>query len=199
MRLVSVLAVLLAVPAVADEPSFDCARAASAAEELVCADPELAEADRRLAAVYERSSEAVAALDEGAMAIGAGLKATQRGWVTGRDECWKADDLRACVLRAYLAREADLVATWMLEEPVAEAAWTCGGNPANEVFVTYFDTPLPGIRVEYGDSVRTMQLSPAASGSRYDGEFGRYFWEHQGEAMFVWEEGTEQTCTLVAG
>ena len=123
----------------------------------------------------------------------------QRGWIKGRDECWKESDERACVETAYLTREAELVATWMLEDPVAEAAWTCGGNPANAAFVMYFDTALPAVRVEYGDGIEAMWQTPTASGTRYDGTFGRYFWEHQGEATFVWEQGTEQTCERTAG
>lgn len=200
MRLFWVLTLALATPVLAEEgPSFDCAKAESSAEELVCSDPNLAVADRELAETYGLALAAARNLDAGAEEAEATLRATQRGWIGGRDECWKADDLKACVGRAYLSRRAELVALWMLEEPMAEAAWRCGDNPANEVYVVYFDTVLPGIRVEYGDGIEAMQLTPTASGTRYDGTFGRFFWEKDGEATFAWTEGDEQTCTLVAG
>lgn len=180
-------------------PAFDCSKAESSAEELVCADADLAAADRRLADVYGRALAVVRGLGFGAAEAEDTLKATQRGWIGGRDDCWKAEELRDCVERAYLSREAELVALWMLQEPIAKASWVCGGNPANEVFVMYFDTPLPGIRVEYGDGIEAMQLSPTGSGTRYDGWFGRYFWEKGTEATFVWQEGTEQNCVRAAG
>lgn len=191
---------LLSGPAIAqDGPSFECAKAEGAAEELVCSDTELAALDRRLSEVYAAALEAAGGLDAGADEAVSTLKAMQRGWIGGRNECWKADDLAACVGDAYLRRTTELVALWMLEEPFAEAAWRCEGNPANEVYVMYFGGDLPGIRVEYGDGIEAMTLSPAASGSRYDGSFGRYFWENSGEAVFVWDQGTEQSCVLVAG
>lgn len=200
LKVFYILALAATGPTFAQEgPAFDCAKAESDAETLVCADPDLAAIDRRLADVYARALDVASGLDAGAAEAEAELKATQRGWIKGRDECWKADELRTCVEAAYLMREAELVATWMLEEPMTEAAWTCGGNPSNVVFVTYYDTPLPGIRVEYGDGVKAMTLARTASGSRYDGPFGSFLWEHQGEVRFAWEEGAEQTCTLSAG
>ena len=190
----------LAHPAVAaDGPSFDCAKAGSSAEEVVCSDPELSALDVELADTYGAALAAADGLDAGAEEAVATLKATQRGWIKGRDECWKAEDLRACVETAYLQRSAELVVTWMLREPYTEAAWRCDDNPANEVYVMYFDTRLPAIRIEYGDGVEAMTASPTASGTRYDGSLGRFFWEKSGMALFAWVEGDEQECVLVAG
>jgi uncharacterized protein YecT (DUF1311 family) len=200
MRIFPILLFFAGLPATAqDGPSFDCAGASGNAETLVCSDAELAALDRRLAEVYGMALSAAEGLDAGSAEASATLKAMQRGWIAGRDECWKADDARACVAAAYLQREAELVATWILREPYTEAAWICGGNPANEVFVMYFETELPSIRVEYGDGVAPMWQVRAASGARYDGPFGLMFWEHQGAASFVWKDGVEQRCALVAG
>lgn len=191
------------MPALAqDTPSFDCAKAESSAEELVCGDPDLAEIDRRLAVVFGEAVAAAEGLDAGAaeaVAV-AELKAVQRGWIKGRDDCWKADDLRSCVEHAYLDREAELVALWMLKEPFAVTFWTCGGNPANEVAVMFFDTALPAARVEYGDGVAAMRLARSGSGAKYEGDYGRSFWEHQGEARFLWDQkAPEQSCVRKEG
>lgn len=200
MRILLALTLVFLFPALSEaEPSFDCGKAESAAEELVCSDAGLANLDGRLAAVFEAALATASGLDAGRDEAVTALKAMQRGWIKGRDECWKVDDLAACVEAAYLTREAELVATWMLREPYTEAAWQCGGNPANEVHVMYFDTELPAIRVEYGDGVEAMWATPSGSGARYDGAFGRMFWEKGGEATFVWDPGTEQTCALIAG
>jgi uncharacterized protein YecT (DUF1311 family) len=171
------VAILIAAPALADAaPSFDCSKAQSAAEKLICQDPELAILDRRVSDRYAAALAAARALDAGAEEAERTLRARQRGWVSGRDDCWKADDLRACVEAAYLRREGDLVAEWLLEAPTATAVWICGGNPADEVITLFFDTTLPSIRFERGDTVDTGSLTRTASGSRYEGSFGRSIW-----------------------
>ena len=37
-----------------------------------------------------------------------GLKTGQRGWVTGRDDCSKSDDMRGCVDSEYRSRINEL-------------------------------------------------------------------------------------------
>jgi uncharacterized protein len=192
-------AMLLAAPALAqDGPSFDCGGARGAAETLVCADPELAALDRAVAGRYRAALAAVRALDAGAAAAEDALKTIQRGWLGGRDECWKAADPRGCVASAYLRREAELVATYMLELPSSSATWTCGGNPANEVVTLFFATPLPSVRFERGDSIDAGVQVRTASGARYDGSFGRWIWI-KGETATYREpdpDGTEYGCAL---
>jgi uncharacterized protein YecT (DUF1311 family) len=185
----------LAGPAVAqDGPSFDCAKAESSAEKLVCSDAALTILDRRLADRYAAALKVAGGLDAGAAEAEGELKAYQRGWVKGRDECWKEADVRACVQQTYLRREGELVASWLLEPAQATARWMCDGNPANEIVTTFFATELPSVRIEYGDSVDTGSLTPAASGARYEASFGRWFWEKGDTAMATMSEGTEMSC-----
>jgi uncharacterized protein len=186
---------LLAGAAAAEGPSFDCAKAGSEAEKAVCAESALAKLDRRLAERYRAALAAAEGLDAGSAEATQALKATQRGWIKGRDECWKAENLKACVRDAYQIREAELVSKWMLQEPMATRFYACEGNPANEVAVMFFDTELPAIRLEYGDGIRSGWLVPAGSGSKYATPFGGMFWEKGDEALFVWTEGQEMTCT----
>lgn len=192
---------LIASSAFADQsPSFDCARAASSAETLVCNDAELAKLDRELA---DHFAQALAAAKEGEAAGGqsvAELRAYQRGWIKGRDDCWKAQDLRECVEASYRMRDAELVATWMLEEPINTVTWICDGDPANQVTTMFFDTDLPSVRFERGDSIDVGYLVRTGSGSRYDGSFGRYIWIKGDEATYrdPGGEGEEYTCELAA-
>lgn len=192
MKYLALMLCTLAAPVLAQQgPSFDCTKAGSGAEELVCADAELARLDRLVAKRY------AAALDRAGDAAGE-LRAYQRGWIKGRDECWKADDQRECVAAAYLRREAELVATWMLEAPGKTVFWACDGNPANEVVTMFFDTEAPSVRFERGDSVDVGVQSRTASGARYDGSFGRYIWMKGNEATYREPDpdGREYQCVL---
>ena len=194
----ALFAVLLAGPAWAQEgPSYDCSKAESSAEELVCADAELAALDRRVADRYAASLEVIRGLDTGAAEAEGDLRATQRGWIGGRDECWKAEDLRDCVLWSYQRREAELVTRWMLEEPVNTAEYMCEDN--SSFFVMVYETELPSIRIERGDTISTATLSPTGSGARYDGDFGEFLWMQGDEATYrsADPEGAETTCTVM--
>lgn len=83
-------------------PSFDCAKATHEVELLICKDGELAELDHSLNSLYHTVLKNTPAGEQ------AGLKAEQRGWVKGRDDCWKASDMRGCVADEYRARIAVL-------------------------------------------------------------------------------------------
>ncbi len=183
----------------ADSPSFDCAKSESATEKLVCEDAELARLDRLLAERYRQAIAAARALDVGADDAEKELRAMQRGWIKGRDDCWKAVDVRECVELLYLQREQVLVALWMLEEPTATASWACEGNEANEILTQFFDTELPSVRFERGDTVDTGSLVRTASGSRYEGSFGRSIWIKGDSALYreADPDGRTLRCTLL--
>jgi uncharacterized protein len=95
----------------AAKPSFDCAKARpGSSEALICADPALAALDRQLADVY------AAARKKAANEKPPVLQAEQRGWVKGRDDCWKAQQggQAACIRGAYVDRIVELQARYRL-------------------------------------------------------------------------------------
>jgi uncharacterized protein len=159
----------------------------------VCRDPELAALDRRLAEVFGLAMENLSAAPNAREEI-ATFRAYQRGWISGRDDCWKAEDLRACVRDAYRVRIASLEAEFRLVEPEGTVFWACEGNQANEFVTTLFPTDPPSTRVERGDGTETFFLVPAASGARYEGPFGRSFWMKGDSALVVWPEGSSWRC-----
>ena len=173
----------------ADGPSLDCAAVQSGSvEALVCQDSELSALDLGLAEVYGQ------ALEKAAGEHPPVLKAEQRGWIKGRDECWKVDDRRQCVEQAYVTRIAELQARYRLVTGTGPFAYACDGNPANEVVVTFFPTDPPTLIAERGDSVSLMYLEPSGSGARYEGR-NESFWEHHGEATITWGYGApEMRC-----
>ena len=182
-----------AATALAEGPSFDCAKVvAGSIEELVCKEPALSALDRKLAGVYAAAS--AKAVDEKPPV----LAAEQRGWVKGRDECWKSDDRTRCVEQEYERRIAELQAKYRLVPGTGPVAYGCDGNPANEVVVTFFPTDPPTLIAERGDGVSLMYLQRSGSGARYAGR-NETFWEHQGAATITWGYGApELHCTKKA-
>lgn len=86
----------------AAEPSFDCTKATHDVETLICNDAGLAELDQSLAELYATVLKHTPDAKKGM------LKAEQRGWVKGRNDYWKASDIRSCVAGAYRARINEL-------------------------------------------------------------------------------------------
>lgn len=172
-------------------PTFDCRKVEpGSTEAMICGDAELAALDRRLAGVY--SAATARAKNEHPPV----LRAEQRGWVKGRNDCWKSGDQRGCVRDEYVRRIAELQARYRLVPSRGPFAFACDGNPANEVVVTYFATEPSTMIAERGDSVALMFQQPAASGAKYQGR-NETFWEHQGLASITWGYAApEMRCSL---
>jgi uncharacterized protein len=169
--------------AAAQGPSFSCDKVrAGSIEEMVCKDSALADLDRKLAQVY------AAALKKAANEHPPVLKATQRGWIKGRDDCWKSDDKRTCVDSEYRHRIAELQALYRLLPGTGPVTYACEdkkGGTTYYVTVMFFPTDPPTLYAERGDSVSLMFLERSGSGSKYQGR-NESFWEHHGEAMVTW-------------
>lgn len=168
-------------------PSFDCANAANEIEKLVCADPELAAVDVRLAAVYDKELNRPETVKPA-------MAATQRGWVKGRDDCWKEEDKRRCVLEAYWTRLAELQINSPETTTPTPLEMRCDDNsqPVSASFYNGFDPPALVLTV--GNDQAILFSEPSASGSKY-GRSGAEFWEHQGEAKIDFY-GNKLTCRV---
>lgn len=172
-------------------PAFDCRPAKPGSiEAMICGDAELSALDRTLAGVY------AAATTKAKNEHPPVLRAEQRGWVKGRNDCWKSAEQRGCVRDEYVRRIAELQARYRLVPSRGPFAFACDGSQANEVIVTYFATEPPTMIAERGDSVSLMFQQVAASGAKYQGR-NESFWEHQGVATITWGYGApEMRCTL---
>lgn len=167
-------------------PSFNCGQVrADSVEALICEDAGLSALDRKLAQTYAAATEK-AANEHPPM-----LKTEQRGWVKGRDDCWKSDDQWACVEESYRLRIAELQARYRLVPGKGPLSYTCDGDPTNQVIATFFETEPPTLIAERGDSVSLMVQQPSASGARYQGR-NETFWEKRGEALVIWGHGAPE-------
>lgn len=168
-------------------PSFDCAKAQSEAETLVCNDAELAALDRQLAKLWTDTQTRPNAP--------AGETATQRGWVKGRDECWKAEDKHRCVRESYQVRivELNLLRPDVTTPPAV--SYDCGDQNSRLSAVYYNDfEPKAVVLTWAGDRAIALQ-QPSASGTHYAVQ-GVDFSEHQGTATLDFF-GTSLSCKPV--
>ena len=173
-------------------PSFDCTKAKDGSiESTICADAGLSALDRKLAEVYGEAAKRASNEQPPTP------KAEQRGWIKGRDECWKSDDKPVCIREEYQHRIVELQARYRLVPSIGPVFYACEGNRANGVVVTFFETEPPTLIAECGDSTSLMTIQRSASGTRYEGG-NESFWEHQGEARIQWGyDAPEMTCEKV--
>ena len=153
--------------ACAATPSFDCAKASGAAETLICKDAALAALDNELATLYPK---ALANLSPEQLKT---EKAMQRGWIKGRNDCWKAKELRQCVEENYQQRITELQikgGQLMVTTPID---YQCGNKVTLSTYF-YNDAKLPAavINLSEGDSQQQVLAYevPSASGARYEGQ-----------------------------
>ena len=177
-------AVLPGAVAAQTTPSFDCTqKLTSSVEQRICRDPQLAALDRQLADAY------AAALAKATPADAQALATAQRGWIKGRNDCWKSADIPACVDTAYHDRITELQARYRLLEPVGSGRYLCPGPPPQEATADFFATDPPTAMVQFAGATQFMRVAPSGSGARYTGG-GRQFWEHQDTALINWGPGT---------
>ncbi|MBB6340962.1 uncharacterized protein HNP49_001119 [Pseudomonas fluvialis] len=182
-------ALLPGLPVLAASPSFDCSKVdKGSTEELVCQSPELTDLDLKLADAYKAASKKAVNQHPNL------LKAEQRGWIKGRDECWKSEDRNACVADSYRQRTAELQARYQLIAGKGPVHYACDGSPAKEVIATFYPTEPKTVLVEFGDSSSLMFLQPSGNGSQYLGR-NETLTEGQDVTTVVWGyEAPEMKC-----
>ena len=181
----------------AAKPSYDCAAASGNVEKLVCADEELAWLDRKLDNVYASALKQTKGQNKSL------LVASQRGFLKGKNECWKAQEVRACVALAYRDRIVELQATYRLVPARGPFTYICDDQPATHATVTYFETDPPSARIDLSRPFATIaqdgngliaKLERSASGSKYVGQ-NFTFWLKGDQALLDRYGEPQANCT----
>ncbi len=162
--------------------SFDCDAARGQAQELICADANLA------------------AMDREAARLGAGDAAGQAAWARERDACGKADELRLCVMANAALRIHHLRSVMPGDAAgisFGPVGFTCKGL-SKPLAVTFINSDPGAVAVESNGQTVALDHAEAASGVRYVGRWNGEewsFWEHGGEATLTIPGKAEMTCT----
>jgi len=192
VRLAAIFAIASAAPhAFGAGPSFDCAKARGTVEELICGDAGLAALDRKISEAYERALQRMK--EDGYE----DPRPLQRGWVKGRNDCWKADEVRQCVEKEYKHRIAELQISYGDFVVPATITYSCGDFDLAVVFYGETDPPtavLTPLGRHGGTDQAIAFLGRSGSGAKYEGA-NVSFWEHHGEAALTWF-GKDRTCRV---
>ncbi|WP_213953759.1 MliC family protein [Variovorax sp. dw_954] len=192
------IVLLASAQAFAASPSFSCAKPDGAAEEAICKDDALAALDRENARVYGlvRGASGLSYVKKNA------LIATQRGWIKGRNDCWKSEDAKACIRDQYVIRIAELRAGYAAARTkggvgIGPVAIKCPGTVAMNATFVNVDPPLAYLAG--GDNSLVMTIAQSGSGARYTGKYPQgeaTFWQKGPEAIVQLPGGKEMTCSV---
>lgn len=176
----------------------DCATLDRPIERRLCADPMLAALDGEVARLYRRAADADPAADRH------GLHARHRGWLKGRDDCWKAaagPARDACIADALAMRLHVL----RRDHPQSDAsglsrprvAYACD-DPAPPVSAVFVATEPATLSLHWGDQYVRLTGTRSASGARYAGrDFADrpvIFWIKGDTAQFELSGGVIAVC-----
>ena len=111
---------LLTISLYANQPSFDCSKVEkNSSEGIICSSDELMDLDRELSEVYKQALSKAPKEDM--------LKAHQRGWIKGRNDCWKAEDEKKCMVNEYHLRIKELKKQYHLSDTGKQSSGTSDG------------------------------------------------------------------------
>lgn len=191
----------VASEAAADQPvtpSFDCTKSDSQATDLVCKTPMLARMDNELQRLYALAEggtyESEDRLNE--------LTAMQRGWIKGRDDCWKDDDPLQCVTASYAMRIHE-IRQGFFDSRQQDAKGISSGPLALACKGVDYGVSLTIVNADPGVAFLQWQDQSVAlvqgAGARYEGSnyAGMAALVTKGEnALFTPPGGTELSCRV---
>ena len=197
MRLIVVVLAVLVVSACGAKPAptpttppaaamtFDCAKPANKAQQLVCGDAQLSDLDRRLQSAYQQAMARPGA-DQ------ATLTTAQSAFTTIRDGCADFVDAKTCLVEAYQTRLVELAIADPATAAPPAVTYNCppDSGPLSAQFYNQFD-PKTAVLDWQGHRV-ILFIQPSGSGARY-GRQGSEYWEHQGEVTLDLA-GTKFVC-----
>ncbi|WP_052481070.1 lysozyme inhibitor LprI family protein [Gilvimarinus agarilyticus] len=147
-------------------PTFDCGTAnLSGAEQVICEQPKLSWLDQALAQTYGAALEKTQDEEKRAQ-----LKAEQRGWIKGRDECWKSPPLAACIEQSYTRRIAELTARFALIDPAVILTLTCHDASQKPLLARYYSTQPATLVLQRDDQAKLLYRQEGGGDATYAGQ-----------------------------
>lgn len=185
------LTLTLCGPSAMAAPSFDCSKVeAGSTEEAICNDEELSALDREVDRLYRKIRSQTT--DEDFREI----QAMQKGWLSGRNESWKAENPNQFVRDAYRQRIAVLSVQAGEQTAPEPVYYQCSGGEFDSLAASFFGTSPPvGVftRTPGGDWPQYIATGWEDSGAIHYNTGGLDFIDRNGNAELNWA-GTLMTC-----
>ena len=139
----------------ASQPSFDCSKIEKeSCEAIICASKTLKDLDRELSKVYKQALTKASKDDR--------LKVYQRGWIKGRNECWKVKDAHTYMADIYRQRIKELKEKYQLNDGTKESL------NKSETFDKTFSLQGISFHVVATNEGSINQLTITPKGLKYD-------------------------------
>lgn len=186
-----------------DKPSFDCSRSDGEAEGAICSDPVLAVLDRELARLYDLAVKGSSMSSDRL----AKLRASQRGWIKGRNDCWKSDTgLKTCVTNNYAQRIHELREGYANARSadgqgmtIGPLSLACEGFDAG-ISAVFVNSDEPLVSLKWRDQAIVLPRVRSASGAKYQSDVWpggtATFWQKGENVRFTPPGGETLTCKL---
>jgi len=172
------------------QPAFDCDDADGEVETLICENKALQELDQTLAKTYARTMQALPKEDR------AYEKTIQRGWIKGRNDCWKSDEQERCVTYSYQTRIVELQIRGGALEAPKPISLQCELEPRERFTASFYSETEPAsVVLTRGNDQVIAFATRTASGARFQAE-GVDFWTKGKEARVDWF-GAALECVLL--
>ena len=189
---------MAALPTVlrAAPPSFNCAEAASRAEELICGDRQLALMDveaTRLFKLVRDSGDRRAEQKQK-------LNDDRARWLKVRDACWIAEDLRSCIIASYAVRIHSLrqnhaEARMSDEKGITRGPFVIRCKDLKPLKATFIRSDPPVSALQLPDSLHVGVGAGARYVERSD-RGGLLFWTEGNTAHIRMPSGVGYDCLL---
>lgn len=179
--------------------SFDCARASTAIEKLICRTPQLKQMDIELTRLYR-----LALTDDRSVPRPDKVEIDQRFWVVAREQCSADADPKACTVRRYAERAHQLrqgSAIVRTKDPNrltdGPVAFRCAGLNAL-VAATFFNVEPRVVYLKWANTAVTLSQVPNDSASQFSGKDNRgtyNFWQTGNDALLQIPGSGQMRCT----
>ena len=158
------------------DPSFDCVKASTSSEKLICSDEVLSKLDNTLAKTYNKTFNAYPKEER------EDLSSEQKMWVKKREKCMASSLATGCVKRAYETRISQLqISGGQVVVPEA-VYYKCDGKTDNSLTVVFYNNvQLPTVVLTLPSEQYIAYAAMSGSGAKYISKEIE-FWEHHGDA-----------------